>query len=132
MWLVVISIISWWAGLAAYIGGLWLLWGQTVGGDLGAVVFWSALAAGLSVVLAYAPVMFALRARYGARSGWMYPLGGAAAGVVAVLFIAGVWSDGDLVRAMLSQEAALFLCMFATFGVVFGSGFFLAYGRRSV
>ncbi len=52
--------------------------------------------------------------------------------VVPALFIAGMWSGGHFVQALVSPESALFLCMFAALRRALGAGFFLAYVRRSV
>ncbi len=131
MKLLVISVLAWLAGLAAYIAALWLLWGQTIH-DLTAVVVWSGLAAAVAVAVGFAPVMFVLRNRLaGRRAGaWAFPLVGCLLGVVPVVLITAVWSS-DLWRALFSPEAGLFSCMFSIFGATFGEGFFLAYGRRS-
>lgn len=131
MKLLAISIVSWLAGLGAYLGSLWIFWGQTVRGDLHFVVFWSGLAATVAVAVAYAPAMFTLRRRVVARSWWPFPVAGATLGIVPVVFIAGIWSN-NLAQALVSPEAGLFFFMFGTFGAVFGAGFFLAYVRRSV
>lgn len=132
MRVLVVSVLSWLAGLAAYLGGLSVLWEQTVGSDLGAVVFWSGFAAAVAVVVAYAPVMFALRQRVSTRSWYVFPLVGSALGVVPALFIAGIWSGGHFLRALVSRESALFLCMFSALRRALGAGFFLAYVRRSI
>jgi hypothetical protein len=135
MKLVAISIVSWAAGLVAYIATLRGFWGQGIGsGDLRAVMFWSALAAAVAIAAAYAPTMFVLRnwLRHRRVAGWVvFPIVGVALGVLPVLFIVGIWSN-SIGRALVSPEAALFYCMFAAFGAVFGCGFFLAYGRSSV
>jgi len=131
MKLLAISVLSWIAGLGAYLGGLWLFWGQRISsGDLPAVLLWSALAAGVSVVVAFAPAMFALRTRLeGAQSTfWAFPLLGAVLGILPVALILGVWSS-DLLAVLYSAEAGLFFCMFATFGSVFGAGFCVVYVR---
>jgi hypothetical protein len=119
-----ISIAAWLTGLGSYAISLWAFWGQTVGGDIRAVLFWSGLATVLSVSIAYGPAMFTIRNRLRSnRFWWLYPSVGVALGVFPTLFIVG---------SVFSPEGRLFYCMFGSFGVVFGVGFFLAYVRRSV
>ena len=114
MKLVAISIVSWAAGLVAYMAALRGFWGQGISsGDLRAVMFWSALAATLAIAAAYAPTMFALRNRLHHRpvAGWVvFPIVGMALGVLPVLFIVGLWSNSTG-RALFSPEAALFYCI---------------------
>jgi hypothetical protein len=132
MRLLAISVLSWIAGLVGYLVALQILWGQTISrGDLTAVLFWSLLAAAVAVAIGFAPVMFALRGQLGKRPAgvWLFPLVGVFLGAIPVVLIMSVWSN-DLVRSLFSAEAGLFFCMFATFGAVFGAGFFLAYARR--
>jgi hypothetical protein len=128
MRLILIYIASWIVGVIAYVGGLALLWRQTLsGGDLRAVLFGSALASAVAVVLVYAPVMFALRKRMGGTAGIVtYALASVMLGVIPVLLIVGVF--GGNVSSLTSPEALLFCCMFTAFGLVFGAGFSWAYG----
>jgi hypothetical protein len=130
MRLVAISVVSWLTGLAVYVAALSLVWHQSLhGGDLQAVVFWSVLASALAIVVAHAPLMFALKRWIAPAAWWPFALAGVGAGVVPVALI--IWAfDGGL-RAATSPEALLFGLMFAAFGFVFGVGFFLAYGRVS-
>jgi hypothetical protein len=133
MKLVGIAVLSWVAGLAAYVSALWAFWGQRVSsGDLNAVLFWSAFASTVAIVAVYAPVMFALRARLDSNRNtwWAYPTVGAALGVLPVGLITRIWSSNS--AALVSPEAMLFFCMFAVFGAVFGAGFAFAYCRGSV
>jgi hypothetical protein len=54
MKLVVISVFSWIAGLGAYLLALSAFWGQRISsGDSRAVLFWSALASGVAIVVGY-------------------------------------------------------------------------------
>ena len=131
MKLLLVAFLSWAAGIGAYIGAIGVIWGQRVsGGDLRAVLLVSALASGVTAIVAYAPAMFALRARLSRQTWGPYVLLGIGLGVLPVLFIISIYSS-DVVRSLLTPEAGLFYCMFAIFGAVFGSGFFLAYVRRS-
>jgi hypothetical protein len=132
MKVVAISLVSWLAGLASYLGSLRLLWGQRISeGDLWAVVFWSAVASVFAVSAAYAPAMFALQRRAATlREWWLFPLAGIALGVVPVLLIVILFQGNP--SSFVSPEAILFHCMFAAFGAVFGTGFYWAYGRRRV
>ena len=131
MRLLLIAFLSWAAGIGAYFGAIGLLWGQRVSeGDRRAVLLGSALASGVAVIVAYAPAMFALRARSRRQTWWPYPLLGIGLGVFPLLFIISAFSS-DVARSLVTPEAGLFYCMFSVFGAVFGSGFFLAYVRRS-
>ena len=131
MRLAAISVVAWLTGFAAYVGGLAMLWGQTLSrGDLIAVLYYSALASTLAIVAVYAPAMFVLRRVSRGKAGpWVYALASMALGIVPVLLIVRVW--GGNLQSLGSPEAALFSLMFGAFGFVFGHGFFLAYGRRS-
>lgn len=42
--LIIVFILSYWAGFYSYESTLWLGWKQTLGGDKRAVVFWSSIA----------------------------------------------------------------------------------------
>jgi hypothetical protein len=128
MRLILIAVISWIAGVAAYVGSGAFLWRQTVsGGDLRAVLFWSALASTVAVVLVYAPVMFALRKWMGRAAGIAtYASASVLLGVIPVLLIVGLLGGNP--SSILSPEALLFYCMFTAFGFVFGAGFSSAYG----
>jgi hypothetical protein len=60
MRLLAISVLSWSAGLGAYLAVLKITWGQSISrGDLLAVVFSSLLAAAVAIGVGFAPVMFA-------------------------------------------------------------------------
>jgi len=135
MKLFAISVLSWLAGLVAYLAALRGFWRQRISpGDLRAVIFWSALVAAVAITIGYVPAMFALRDRLSSDriAGWLlFPLLGIALGVLPVVFIVGVLSK-NIGSALVSPEAGLFYCMFGAFGAVFGGGFVLVYGRRSV
>jgi len=129
MRMILVYFAAWVVGVIAYVVSLALLWRQTLsGGDLRAVLFWSALASGVAVAAVYAPVMFALRKWTGGTAGLVtYAITSVLLGVVPVLLIMLVF--GGSLRSLLSPEAVLFYCMFTGFGVVFGAGFSLAYGQ---
>jgi len=132
MKLVAISIVSWLVGLAAYAIALEVFWHESLqGGDLTAVLFWSAVASIVCISVVYAPIMFGLKNWLAARPAWWpFPLAGVALGVFPVMLV-GAMFGGDL-HSLYSPEAMLFCCMFVAFGLVFGVGFFLAYGRGAV
>jgi hypothetical protein len=129
MKLLVISAVSWVAGLAAYVVALGVLWHESLrAGDLRAVVFGSAVASAVAISIVYAPVMFALRRRIPSTAAWWsFPVVSICLGILPVIVIVALF--GGNLRSRSSPEAVLFYCMFATFGLVFGVGFFLAYGR---
>lgn len=130
MRLILIYVVSWLGGLAAYVACLSLLWGQTLsGGDLMAVLSWSAVASAIAVAVVYAPLMFALRRRTQGNAGLMtYASAAVIVGVIPVLLITTIF--GGTLRSVITPEAMLFYCMFSAFGLVFGAGFSLGYGKR--
>jgi hypothetical protein len=74
--------------------------------------------------------MFALRRRtVSPREWWVFPLASIALGIVPV-FVIVIILQGDP-GSLASPDAILFYCMFAGFGAVFGTGFYLSYVRRS-
>jgi hypothetical protein len=129
MRMVLIYFAAWIVGAIAYVVSLAMLWRQTIsGGDLRAVLFWSALASAVAVAVVYAPVMFALRKWTRGTAGLVtYAITSVLLGVVPVLLIMLVF--GGNLRSLMSPEAFLFYCMFTGFGLVFGAGFSLAYGQ---
>lgn len=126
MKLVAVSVVAWVTGLAAYVGCTGILWGQGIARpDLNAVMFWSAVALALAVAGVYTPAMFALRRRVlSLGTWWLFPLVSIGLGVVPLFVIVTIFQGSPV-----SPEAALFYCMFAAFGAVFGVGFYLAYVR---
>jgi hypothetical protein len=130
MRLILVSFSSWAIGVGAYVVCLYLFSGQTASsGDLRAVLFWSAFASAIAVALVYVPLMFALRKWTRGNAGVLtYASASVMAGVVPVLIITTIF--GGNLRSLMTPEAFLFFCLFAAFGLVFGSGFSFAYGKR--
>jgi len=126
---ILISVAAWIIGVVAYVVCLSLLWRQTIGrGDLLAALFWSALASAVAVGVAYAPLMFALRAWTRGTAGLVtYAIASVLLGVVPVLLM--VMALGGSLSSLMTPEAFLFFCMFTGFGLVFGAGFSKAYGQ---
>ncbi len=119
---VILIPLAWAAGICAYLTSLYIIWGQTVGGDLGAVLFWSLLAFLLALTIVYTPVMFGLRRWLrGYCPMIVFPLTAALVGVFPTAFIILVWG-GDF-SGFFSPEAGLFYILFGTVGVVLGVGF---------
>ena len=119
--LIIIAVLAWAAGLGAYLVCLGTLWGQSVDGELQPVMFWSGIALGLSAVMVYGPAMLVLRRTIAVQHWWFFSAMGIALGVVPMLILMVVFGGSPI-----SPEAALFWCMFSAFGIVFGTGFYLA------
>ena len=127
-------LVSWFAGQVAYFGALYLRYGEfpaAISGDFAAVLFWSMVAFALAYVAVYLPLLgWIARRRGGTRPWWPFPVAAVAAGIVPTALIV-VANGGDL-RALASAEAQLFYVMFATIGVVVGTGYaLLDLGRRA-
>ncbi len=113
--------VSYWGGFLAYEGTLWLVWEQTLDGDLKATVFWSAVAYIIILVPLYLIVCFIIKSKVKHRLSrfLLYPVTCALTFVVPTTFILLIWGGGSL----LSPEAQLFHSFFATSGFLFGLGF---------
>jgi len=122
------------AGAGAYLLTLWLIWRQSVAGDLKAILFWGGLAyvlVALPLYLIFFTVLHLIR-KYvfhavGRAPGWSYPLAGGLLGVAPTYAIVRTFSGG--VRQLLTPEAALFLSFFGVSGVCFGLGWWWLFGR---
>lgn len=123
MKLIVVFLMSWVVGLAAYVGSLALFYRQPIaGGDLPAVVFGSLLAFGLAFFALYLPVLLGVRRLLrGVRPLWPFPFLAVLLGVVPTALIALFWGGGA--DSWLTPEASLFYSMFGAAGLVVGLGF---------
>ena len=93
--LVILIPLAWAVGVWAYLAALDLIWGQTVGSDLDAVLFWSALAFLVAVPTAYIPTLFGLRRLLGGyRPVIVFPIATALLGVLPTALIVFVWGGG--------------------------------------
>ena len=128
---VVLFLVSWFAGLASYFAALYLIQREvpaTISGDFSAVRFWSGVAVAIAYVAVYLPVLgWLARRRGGTRPLWPFPLAAVAAGIVPTMLI--VLANGGDLRALASSEAVLFYIMFATIGIVVGTGYALLHPR---
>jgi len=122
--IIIIFIVSWVVGLAAYLGSLALFYRQSISfGDLTAVLFWSILAFAVAFFALYLPALHAMRRwLHGVRPLWPFPLLAVLLGVVPTAAIAFFFSGGD-VRSLASPEASLFYSMFGAAGIVVGLGY---------
>lgn len=123
MQIILVAILSWLAGVTAYVGTLALAYGDPFSwGDISAMLLWSALAFGITVFVLYLPALHVVRrVLHGVRPLWPFPLVAAAVGVIPAALIAFL-NGGDM-RSLLTQEASLFYVLFGVIGLVFGSGF---------
>jgi hypothetical protein len=110
------------AGLLAYVGALGVIWHQAISrGDFVAVMLWSGVAYGLSLLVVYLPVLRGLRRILpGARPRWPFPLVAVLLGVVPTALV--FFFNGGQLRHALTPEAMLFYVMFAAVGLVLGLG----------
>ena len=117
-------VVSWAAGMMAYLAALRAFYGQDISsGDLAPTFFWSLLAWCIVSFVALLPVFRWLQR----RGGWsMRPatlgLAGLAACFLPTALVLGVWGGltlGDLV----SPEAILFEVLFGVSGVILGVGY---------
>lgn len=114
---------SWLMGVAVYLVMLRMAYGQMIArGDVGAVLAWSWVGALAAFALVYLPCFLLLRkVLRGCTPNALFSLTGFALGIVPTLLI--IWAFGGTIRSLLSHEAFLFTCLFATAGTVFGYGF---------
>jgi hypothetical protein len=124
---IVLFLVSWFAGLVAYFGALYLRYGEvpaTVSGDFAAVLFWSVVAFAIAYVALYLPVLgWIARRRGGTRPLWPFAVAAVAAGIVPTALI--LVANGGGLHALASPEAQLFYVMFVTIGIVVGIGYAL-------
>ncbi len=114
--------LAWLAGVAAYNGMLAVLWGQTVGMDLAAVLFWSLLAFLMTVPLIYLPILTLVKAVLGGyRPLLAFPTVAALVGIFPTAMIVFWWGGGT--PGMLAPEAMVFYFSFAVIGIVLGIGY---------
>ncbi len=119
---VVLVPLAWAAGVGAHLSGLYLIWGQTVRGELGALMIWCLLGLLIGLPVVYLPIMVGLRRWLrGYRPILAFPAGAALAGVFPTALLVFVWGGG--LRGLVSPEAGLLYLMFGAVGVVLGLGF---------
>jgi hypothetical protein len=110
-------------GVAVYLVMLRMAYGQMIArGDVAAVLAWSWVGALVAFLVVYLPCFLLLRkVLRGYTPNALFMLTGFALGIVPTLLI--IWAFGGTIRSLLSHEAFLFTCLFATAGTVFGYGF---------
>jgi len=120
-----VFMVSWLAGLGAYLLSLAVVYRQAVSfGDLLAVMFWSVLAYAVAFFLLYLPALTVLRRLMGGVCRlWPFPLLAILLGLVPTSGIVLYW--GGSIRALATPEAFLFLLMFAAAGLVVGISYAL-------
>jgi hypothetical protein len=118
--IIIVLVVSWGAGLAAYLGSLALLYRQSIS-------FWSILAFAVVFSVLYLPALISMiRWLRGVRPMWPFPLLAVLVGVASTAAISLVFSGGD-VRSLASPEASLFFSMFGAVGIVVGCGYTFVY-----
>jgi len=130
--LTLLAVLSWIAGLAIYLFGLRIIYGEPIsGGDLEAVVFWSAISCVIAIPLVYVPVMFVTRYLLnGVNPVAVFPLAGVLVSIIPVILLwvlLGGLDLGGLFSVLISPESLLFNFLFAGTGAVFGLGFARVY-----
>ena len=132
MQMTIVALVAWVAGLVAYFGALLLIYGEPLAwsGDTKAVLFWSAVAFGISFVVFYLPALHGVRRVLGGVAPrWPFPVIAGALGVVPTAAIA--FFNGGNLRSLISQEAFLFYIMFAAVGLVVGIGYAVVHRTAS-
>lgn len=118
--LAIFLVLAWGVGLLAYVGTLYFIWNQTVGGDLGFVMFWSALALLVTTPLIYIPGLIGLHYRLGDTEPVpLFSLVAAFLGIIPTALIVLLWSRDW--RSLISPEAGLFYVLFGAVGIVMGA-----------
>lgn len=133
--LVGVAIVAYLAGAGAYLAVLALIWGQSVGRELKAVLFWGGLAYVVAALPLYLIVFtgLALVRKLFLQSRtpvprWLFPLLGMALGLVPTCLILRLWGGG--LSHLFTPEAALFYSFFGASGLCFGAGWWWLFGRR--
>ncbi|MBP1995452.1 phosphoglycerol transferase MdoB-like AlkP superfamily enzyme [Paenibacillus eucommiae] len=118
---VMIFLISYWAGLFAYERTLEVVWGETLGGDKTAVVFWSLLAFVVVLVPLYLLICYMIKTKISRTATRMlcYPFLCGLTFILPTAFIMASFGGGSL----FSAEARLFYSFFIASGIVFGTGY---------
>ena len=126
--LTLLAVLSWIAGLVIYLLALRIIYGESISsGDLGAVVFWSAITCLIAMPLVYVPAMFLTRYLLnGVNPVVVFPLVGVLVSVIPVILLwalLGGFDMGGIFSALLSPESLMLSLLFAGTSVVFGLGF---------
>jgi hypothetical protein len=129
--MIVVVVLSWIAGMAAYLVALWILWRQTVSlPESMSLAGLLAFALMIAVPSLYLPVMYLVKKRRGGtHPASVFALVGCLLGAIPLVIIfvlhgglvIGAWESS--LRRLLSPEAQLLYVMFITVGVVIGYGF---------
>lgn len=129
-----VAVVAYLAGTGAYLAVLALIWGESIGRELEAVLFWGGLgylvaALPLTLILLIGVALarkFVFRSR-GRIPAWLLPLAGAVLGLAPTYLIVRIWGGG--LSGLLTPEAALFYSFFGVSGLCFGAGWWWLFGR---
>ncbi len=129
-----VALLAFLVGVAAYLATLAIVWGQSIGGELKAILFWGGLAHGL-VGLPILLIFFSALGwgwkhfRKGAIGAplWLFLLAGGLLGLAPVYAILRVWGGGW--ASLATAEGLLFYSFFGPAGICFGLGWWWLFGR---
>ncbi|MGF7035305.1 magnesium-transporting ATPase (P-type) [Paenibacillus mucilaginosus] len=119
--LILLFLLSYWAGFYSYEKTLWLAWDQTLGGDKPATVYWSVLAYVVILVPLYLLICYTIELKVKRRLLRLicYPFFCALTFMVPTAFILMSFGGGSI----FSAESLLFYSFFSSSGITFGIGF---------
>jgi hypothetical protein len=130
-----LSLIGYVGGVAGYAATLAIVWKQSIGGDLEAVLFWGGLAYVLIAIPLFVFTFWAIDRVRSRRRGMrrrppalLYPAAAALEGPGATYFIMRVWGGGA--SSLLEPEAIPFHTLFAVAGIIWGTGWWMLIARK--
>lgn len=126
--LCIVYTLSYGMGLLVYKSALWIIWGEPLGGDAAAVVFWSALAY-IPIGIVYLAICLLIKHKVSKSSlrYSLYPMACGSLFVVPTMLILLLFGGG--IDRLFSPEAQLFHLLFGSTGVTFGLGYGFVGGR---
>ncbi|MFD2370971.1 hypothetical protein ACFSO0_13670 [Brevibacillus sp. GCM10020057] len=119
--LIMVFVLSYWAGFYSYEGILWLGWKETLGGDKQALVFWTSIPYVIILVPLYLLICYLLERKVKRKFVRFvsYPIFCASTFLLPTALILMLFGGGSL----FSPETLLFNSFFASSGIIFGLGY---------